>query len=212
MKSRFVLALSVFIFFLQISIPAVALQCANQPIDLIVKARAKQSMESSVLDCMLEGEVAVHLGGKLISSLDRARGYIEVRFFNQQGKQLWVSRRGPWLGAFSGLAFDESFAVPSDTTRIHIVAKSESSRENGAGEWRIIGLVVSPGVIVVRKETAEGTVITTAQAARERDNMFIKIYPVGDILMLEGGMMGGGMMGGGGGWGNQGGMNRGGGW
>ena len=53
---------------------------------------------------------------------------------------------------------------------------------------------------VIREESL---LITTIEESRKRENMFIKIYPVGDIFMLEGGMMGGGM--GGGGWGGGGG-------
>ena len=165
MKRRFFLALFGFIVLMQTATPLMALQCEGMPIDLNVKARATQTTESDALACTLENEGAVHLTGKLVSSLVRSRGHIEARFFNQQGKQLWASRRGPWLGTFSGLALDESFAVPPNATHAHFVAQSENTHKQATGEWRIAGLVVSPGVVVVGEAT-EGSVITTAQDAR----------------------------------------------
>lgn len=163
MKSHFFLAAVL----MQAGTPAMALQCANKSIDLIAKALPTQAVESNVLDCALKGEAAVHLTGKLTSSLIRARGYLEVRFLSQQGKQLWVPRRGPWFGDFSGFVFDESFAVPPDAVRVHVVAKIENVNKEAAGEWRIAGLAASPGTVVTG-EAAEGTVISTAQAARWR--------------------------------------------
>jgi tetratricopeptide (TPR) repeat protein len=47
---------------------------------------------------------------------------------------------------------------------------------------------------VIRDETL---LITSIEESKKRENMAIKVYPIGDIMMLENGMMGGGMMGGG---------------
>ncbi|MCL1825574.1 MAG: beta-galactosidase [Betaproteobacteria bacterium] len=167
MKLRFFLALFGSIVLAQASPPAMALQCTSKPIDLIVKARAEQTVESNILDCTLEGEAAIHLTGKLASSLVRARGYIKIRFLNQQGKQLWTSRQGPWLGTFSGLALGESIIVPPGAMRVHVVAQIESVNKETVGKWCIAGLTISPGIVVTGKAT-EGTVISTAQTVRWR--------------------------------------------
>jgi len=150
-----------------VAVPAMALQCTNKPADLIIKARASQTIESNKLDCLLGSEAAIHLSGKLTSSLVRADGFITVRFFNQHDKPLWHSRQGPWFGAFSGLAFEESFAVPPGAFRVHVVAQVVSTSSDASGEWRIASPTVSPGVVVVG-EPVNSTVITTAQPARWR--------------------------------------------
>ncbi|MCL2589545.1 MAG: hypothetical protein FWD67_01385 [Betaproteobacteria bacterium] len=167
MKLRSLFALFNAIVLIQVAAPAMALQCTNQSIDLIAKAIPAQAVESNVFDCILEGEAAVHLTGKLVSSLVLARGYAGIRFLDQQGKQLWMPRSGPWMGTFSGFVFDESFAVPPNATRIHIVAQIETGSKEAAGEWRIAGLMASPGTVVTG-DAAEGSVISATQAARWR--------------------------------------------
>jgi hypothetical protein len=164
MKLRFFLALCSSVVLMQTARPAMSVQCTDKPADLSVKAHPEQRVESKVLDCMLANEAAIHLTGELASSLTQAQGHVVVRFFDRQGKRLLTSRRGPWIGAFSGFTFSDSFAVPPNAVRLHVVGHVESSSKEAAGEWRITGLTVSPSVVVIG-EAPEGTVITSAQTA-----------------------------------------------
>ncbi|MDR2688962.1 MAG: hypothetical protein LBB76_04310 [Azoarcus sp.] len=144
---------------------AVALSCDSAPAKLSVQALANATQESNALTCTLAaGDAAIHLGGSLVSSLDRARGFVVLRFFNGNGAQLAVKQYGPWLGAYSSLAFEEAIAVPANAARVEIRAQAVSTRADAKGEWRIAGPTVSQGVAVVKK--AGETVITTAQNAR----------------------------------------------
>ena len=142
-----------------------ALQCKGVPSELSVVVHTKQSAESSTPDCALEGESAIHLTGTLSSSLLRARAYVEARFFDRQGNRLGTVRRGPWLGIFSGLALDESIAVPLDAARVLVAARFETSRQDATGEWRISKFAISSGVVVIG-DAAQDPVITTAQIPR----------------------------------------------
>jgi len=167
-KSYFSSIIGVAFILLLIPIPTAALQCSDAPIDITATARATQNTTSTITkDCTLEGEQAIHLAGKLESSLVQARGYIEILFFDLHGKLLWSTKQGPWLGAFSDLKLEESIAVPPGAVRTHIAARVENNRKEAAGKWRIVSLMVSPGTVVVG-EAEEGSVISASQDATWR--------------------------------------------
>lgn len=144
-----------------IGVPANAMQC-NSPSELVAVAKASSTRSSIAQVCAIQNEKAIHLGANLASSLVRARGYVEAIFFDSSGRKLWSSRRGPWLGAFSGLALDETFPVPAGASQIRVTAAAESTMSDAAGEWRVQGLSVTAG-LMARLETRDGTVVVGNQ-------------------------------------------------
>jgi hypothetical protein len=161
-RYRFSFILASTAIILLFSLPAHALQCEKIPFALTAVAQNEQHIESNTYTCVLDGEAALHLGGKLSSSLVQARGIIEVRFANPQGKHIQTIRYGPWVGDFNDLMLDETFAVPRGTTGVSIVAKIENTNKDTAGKWQILAPKLSPGVLIIRN-TVEDTVISTAK-------------------------------------------------
>ncbi|MCL2160317.1 MAG: hypothetical protein FWH56_00295 [Betaproteobacteria bacterium] len=147
-----------------ISMSTPALQCEKPSANLVVSAQPKQTVESGTYSCLLEGESAIHLGGKLTSSLVYGQGFIEVRFVNSQGKQLWAARRGPWVGVFSDFALNESFPVPHDAIRVNVVAKIVTNRNDVIGKWNIIAPTLSPSVLIIG-EAEKNTVFSSVKRA-----------------------------------------------
>jgi hypothetical protein len=143
---------------------AFAMRCTSVSVLEVTTAKAFQPVQSPKRkNCQLEGESALYLSGVLSSSLIRARGYIEVHFYDVHGKSLPPVKRGPWVRVFSNLVFDDALAVPPNTVGVSIVAKTESDHRDAAGSWRISELDVSPG-IVLSASSLNGTVITTKEA------------------------------------------------
>jgi hypothetical protein len=166
MKYHFLHSALFFIAFLQFHPSVSAIQCQNSDTALVVKAESLKPVEStSIIECKLDAEKAIHLSGNLTSSLVRSRGYVKVRFIDKYEKRIWVPHFGPWLGAFSNtITLSESIPVPKTAVRIQILAQVESTRNDAEGEWRLSDVDVSPGVVIVPNETTEqNTVITTTQ-------------------------------------------------
>lgn len=141
--------------------------CMNSAVGLSVIAAGAQEQQSTAYECALNGEEAIHLGGKLSSGLLRAQGFVDIAFFDERGKRLWLTRRGPWLGKFSSLLFDESVAVPVQAKRLRILASVESNRKDATGQWVLSDLTVSRGRVIVG-EALNGPVISVDQSAQWR--------------------------------------------
>lgn len=144
--------------------PATAVQC-NTPQPLVALARAAGVQTSAVQECTLGAEAAVNVTGQLNSSLVRARGYVDVTFVDANGRKLWSARRGPWLGKFAALALDETVPVPAGAKRVRITATAESTRADGNGEWRLLGLQVGGGA-VASLDALDGTVVLAGAPTR----------------------------------------------
>ncbi|MDR2689012.1 MAG: hypothetical protein LBB76_04560, partial [Azoarcus sp.] len=157
-------------------LPASALSCGGAPASLTVLAlprtanETQKIQESTAFTCTFApGDSAIHLLGTLKSELNRARGFVVARFLNGSGGQLLVKEYGPWLGEYSGLAFNEAIAVPNGAAKVEIRVRAVSTRtsaDNVRGTWQINGLTVSPGVAVMVEEV--NTVITEVEDARWR--------------------------------------------
>lgn len=113
---------------------------------------------TEIAQCQLGGIDALHLKGRIGSTLVRARGYVGAEFFDASGRRIGVVRRGPWLGTFSGLLLDELIPVPGMATRVRLFAAAQSVRADAGGEWRLEGVSAVRG-IVAKLEAADGKVL-----------------------------------------------------
>ena len=159
---RFVHALLFFCVLLTAG-PAAALRCAAPEVMAAV-AKPRGVSESPWQVCAIDDERALHLSGVLESSLVRARGYVDVVFYDQRGRRLWRARRGPWLGRFSDLALDESLPVPAGATQVRIAAATESRMAEADGRWTIGDLRIVRGVVATL-EAAGNSVIPSGVSA-----------------------------------------------
>jgi hypothetical protein len=163
MKVRKTLLAATLVF---LSAPALALRC-TAPIESGVEAKPQRTAALTVQECALEGEAALRFSGQLSSSLVRARGFVLLHFLDAQGKVIHSLKRGPWLGRFANAPLDDATAVPASATRIRFQLQVESVRTEAAGDWRIRGLRLVPGVALTGGN-AQGPVISNAHAARWR--------------------------------------------
>lgn len=147
------------------STPAMALQCIHAVPEAVVAAREESARQSEIFDCRLEGERALSLGGDLVSTLDRARGYLSATFIGANGRALLREQRGPWLGRFDGLALDETLPVPAGATRVRVVANVQSARSDAGGKWQVTGANLGPGLIAIL-EAPDGVVVTSGKSTR----------------------------------------------
>jgi hypothetical protein len=149
------------------SISAQAIQCSGKPASLASTIQTEQIEESKEFSCLLDGEEAIHLSGKLASSLVFAQGFVEVRFVDFKEKLLWTARRGPWIGVFSDFDLNESFPVPHGAARAYVIAKIEKGRKprkNALGKWQIIAPRLSPGVLIVEEATGNAVITASKRA------------------------------------------------
>lgn len=128
---------------------AFAFECQLQNNRLVVAAKPAGSAVSSVRECRLQGVRALRMTAELRSSLVRARAYVDTSFHDVAGNRLWTVRKGPWLGRFDGLKFDESIAVPDGAASVRLSATVESASLDAAGNWEVQDLTVSDGVVLI---------------------------------------------------------------
>lgn len=148
-----------------VCLPAWALQCMPTTPVTAVTAQAKSVRESVVLDCRLGDERGLSLGGELVSTLVWARGSFRITFMRADGRPLWRTQRGPWLGQFAGLVLDETLPVPVGATRVRVVAAVESARPDAGGMWQVTGASLNPGVVATL-DAPDGTVVVVGKGAR----------------------------------------------
>jgi len=132
---------------------AEALQCDNQRTLGVVAVKGQQDAAQKHV-CILGGERAIHLAGRIDASLVKARAYLQVSFFDVAGRTVGVERFGPWMGAFQE-DFQAALVVPTTGWRVVVGARTESQAPEASGRFALQALNVSEGVVARLRPLAD---------------------------------------------------------